>query len=840
MWETTTITERMNRMRKTLFLAVCIALALCSCNHVNSLLAEQMMKKSGILENTDYLNYERYVNEERIDQEGYYTESVQENTKLGSIHITFAENNNIKAQYFEDSTRRILLSTSNCYMNPGDTIYALGEVNSNIASSMYEFAGFRAFELDEQGNRKELNSLQINSKDGGYLLTIPKEFTGTEVSIEPIGSYSKREIILNDYLIDDLGNRAELDGTWTVNEVPYQSDIAVINPVSSYIISYRYDSDKYFFMSSEPECYYSDNIDGLVIFKQRDPTDSTLNYSVELHKYIDVSLISDVARTVSIDGGDIKTISANTELPIQRLRYGQLVNISTNREWSALERCQDLILTNTRTESGDYIYSMIVPEKGGEFHFNPLDYYYDHGTITFTCFGNEVKSPQLLAKGSRIYYEQNTAEDGYWLAPGDNVIIVGESEDTEQQLQNIHFTPMVKVEVSLTQPEFGGKVLYSVDGKIIDSDTYSTYSGTIIEMKFEPWEGWILNSNAKDGDSYSVLDNRNQIVRKKEYDIGTVFTEDQAHKPELSVTLEKSVGKEMEFSVAASGFKTDIEHFSDVWYNIGDLIPTTQDIVRQQKIGTEVPITITLGNKALQSGQAVKFVFEKVDRNNNKESETRYITNLTTALDPFYIYSPRNLPNAKQWYKSVQITVGIVDVETFMRPVSPLHSTVMVRNLLTNEVMGGGELIEGEQKVTITITPDIGYYITGKQVSNGIYQETMKYSDYIKSKSSIIDEHVPTKYYSITLDSSDQFASYAYKLDGKEVTGTILAKEGQKLTLTYEITDSRYKLSEGAGGLPLVGWGKSFTKATKDLIITEEMDGSIITKQNFGITTERG
>ena len=827
-------------MRKMLFLAACVALALCSCNHVNSFLDDQMMKKSGILENTDYLIYEGYVNEGRIDQEGYYTESAQESTKPGTIHVTFAENKNIKAQYYKDSTRRVLINPSNCYINPGNTIYALGEVNDNASSSMYELAGFRAFELDDQGNMKELKSLQISKKDGGYLLTIPKEFAGTEVSIEPIGSYSEREIMLNDYLLDDLGNRTELDGTWLVNEDPYQSDVAVINPVSSYIISYRYDSDKYFFMSSEPECYYSDNIDGLVIFKQREPTDSTLNYSVELHEYIDVSLISDVTRTVSINGGDKKSISANTELPIPRLRYGQLVIISTNREWSALERCQDLIITNTRTESGEYVYSMIVPEKGGEFHFNPLDYHYDHGTITFTCFGNEVKSPQLLAKGSRIYYEQNTAEDGYWLAPGENVIIVGEAEDTEQQLLNIHFTPMVTVEVSLTQPQYGGKVIYSVDGKRIDSDTYSTYSGTKIEMKFEPWEGWILNSNAKDGDTYFVLDSRNQIVRNKNYDIGTVFTEDQAHKPVLSVTLEKSVGEDMEFSVTASGIKTDIEHFSDVWYDIGDLIPTTQDIVHQQKIGTESPITISLANKALQSGQAVKFVFEKADRNSNVETEVRYITNLTTAIDPFYIYPPRYLPTAKQWYDSVHITISVVNVETFLRPISPLHSTVMVRNLLTNGVMSGGELIEGDQKVTITITPDYGYYITGKKVSDGIYQETMKYSDYMKNKSSIIEEHIPAKYSSITLDSSDQFASYTYKLDGKDVTGSVLAKEGQKLSLTYEITDSKYKLTEGAGGLPLVGWGKSYTKVTKELIVTSDMDGTTITKKNFGITTERG
>ena len=92
----------------------------------------------------------------------------------------------------------------------------------------------------------------------------------------------------------------------------------------------------------------------------------------------------------------------------------------------------------------------------------------------------------------------------------------------------------------------------------------------------------------------------------------------------------------------------------------------------------------------------------------------------------------------------------------------------------------------------------------------------------------------------MTLDSSDTFATYTYKLDGKEVSGTITVKEGQKLTLTYEITDSAYKLKEGAGGVPLVGWGKSYTKVSKDLTITPGMDGKTITKDDFGIETVKG
>ena len=111
----------------------------------------------------------------------------------------------------------------------------------------------------------------------------------------------------------------------------------------------------------------------------------------------------------------------------------------------------------------------------------------------------------------------------------------------------------------------------------------------------------------------------------------------------------------------------------------------------------------------------------------------------------------------------------------------------------------------------------------------------MKYSDYLKKVSDIITQHPAAKYYSITLGTADSFAAYSYKLDGKAVSGTITVKEGQKLSLTYEITDSSHKLEEGAGGVPLVGWGKSYTKVTKELTITPDMDGKTITRNDFGI-----
>jgi len=842
--------EDMKKRLLYLTLGTFLLLTMTGCTSANSYLEDQMVKKSGILENADYLTYEGYVNDGRIDDEGYYTDSTEESVEdRAPVHVTFAENNNLKIQYYSDAGHLTQLSQSACYLNPGDSIYALVEVSDEVFSSMYEFAGFRTFEVDGNGALKDTDSVSISGSGTEYTLSISKNYKGSELSIEPIGAYQQRVISLKDYCLDDSGNRTELNGTWLVNDKEYNTDKFEISPVSSYIISYQYDSDEYFYMASDPECYYNNNTDGVVIFKQREPSDSTPDYSVDLHEYITVSLVSDMSRSISINGGEYQSVAANSELVIPKLRYGQAVVLTTDKEWPDLENCRDLILTSSGREAGNYKYNMIVPEKDGEFVFDPSEYTYAHGTITFTCFGNVVTSPQVLAKGSKIYYEQNTAEDGFWLAPGDNFVIVGEETATKQQLRDIHFTPMVQVAVALEQPPFGGTVTYKVDGNKIYTDTYTTYSGTVIEMDFDPWEGWILNSNAHDGDTYVVKDNKSQIVRGNGYDISSVFTEDKNHKPALTVTLEKSVGKEMEFSITASGFKTDISSYGGGWkvtdiFNKEagnyDIITNSQDIISQQKIGTEIPITMTMGNRALQSGQAVRFVIEKTDNADKKSSVTWYITDMTTVLDPIHIYEPSELATSKVWYKSIHITVGVVDIETFVTPAPSANTTITVRNMRTNELMSSGELIEGSEKVIVSIIPDSGYYVTGKKVTNDVYQETMKYSEFVKNMADIIDKHPAARYYSVTLDTSDSFAVYTYKLDGSEVSGTVTVKEGQKLTLTYEITDSAYKLKEGAGGVPIVGWGKSYTKVSKDLTITPAMDGKTITKDDFGIEIVKG
>ena len=71
----------MEKMRKKLFLLAAFLLLVFSmtgCGKARGYLEDQMVKKSGILEDADYLTYEGYLNEGKIDADGFYTEPVED------------------------------------------------------------------------------------------------------------------------------------------------------------------------------------------------------------------------------------------------------------------------------------------------------------------------------------------------------------------------------------------------------------------------------------------------------------------------------------------------------------------------------------------------------------------------------------------------------------------------------------------------------------------------------------------------------------------------------------------------------------------------------------------
>jgi hypothetical protein len=820
-------------MRKQL---ACVSLIMCmalsGCGASDGLLERQMRKKSGLEANESYRLYQVQLAENKIDSQGYIREEYldedeDESRPEGSARVTFSANSYLEIEYFLDADLSKPIIESTCYLYPGDSVYARVSVE-NANSSMYEFSAFRIYQYDGQKRKR------VASVEDGLVLEITEQQAGAELAVEPIGRYKPRGISLRDYYTDESGKEHDLSGVWTIDgreETGYKTEIS---PISSYVISYKYDSDEYFYLSSDPQCYYVNNEDGIAIFEKRDPRDDTADYAVELHKYITVAIPIEQSREVSVNGGSPQEMKLGQNMGIPRLKYGDTVEITTNKEWSALESCRELILQSEESHtSGEYKYTMVVPQKGGEFVFDPTEYSYEHGQILFKCFGEVVTGIQYLAVGSKITYEPDpdNVDEGYWLASGGGVIVVGDEAATKQKLNDIRFVPRVQVTVELPQPKHGGKIKYFADGKEVTELSYQTTSGSKIAVEFFPWEGWILRPDFV-GKVYEATEEKRQVVFGIE-GLNTVFSEDPAHMPLLEVVLDKSVGEQMQFTFAAPGLNKSTYQFENKWNTFG-----SYTVIKPTAIGTEYEIAFSMGNRAIPTGKAVKVLVEKADTGNNKTAEYRLISDLTKLQEPIAIYEKSELGISKIWYKSVKITVSLVDVMTFSAPHAPNNAIVTVRNDSTMKMLRSGELVESSEKVTVNIRPNPGYYVSGKGVKSDAYQDSMKFSKYGSDIQKIVDEHPVKRYYSITLDSADEYGECVYKLNGNIASGSIRVKEKQKLTLDYKIIKPGYSI-EGAKGI-MWNIGKNDQKKTESLEITASLDGKTINRDTFGIRVVKG
>lgn len=816
-------------MRKyCVMLGIPLAIALSGCARLDNYMEQKVREASGILEDEDYVSYQNQIASGNVDEEGYYIQKIDEEGS-GSVHVTFATNNRLDIQYFEDEDQSIVVDTSSYYCNPGECIYASVDVHRDMGS-VYEFSLFEIYEYGENGEKILQSDMSSDFAQTGMVLQIPDAFEGTEISIVPVGKYNPAEILLNDYYVEDDGKENELDGKWLVDDREYTGDSVKLNPLSSHIVSYQYDKDRYFYVASEPECYYHDADDGMVIFNQRDAMDEVANYTVELCPYLQIPIVSGTERIVNVNSTGVQNIKANTELVTPPLKYGDKVLIETDQEWKELENMKSMVWIKTEPlfdKPYKYRYTLIVPEKGGEFLFDPSEYVYEHGSLEFQCYGSVVNDIQRLEKGRRIYYGVKDAEDGYWLPGGEHYIVVGDEEETRQQLKNIRLVQKVQTSVNLKQPVYGGKIIYYIDGREILSDRVDTYSGTIISMDFEPWEGWICNY--KDGVQYNVNTDSSQSVRVESADVDQIFREDDDHKPALTLTIKKGVWEELLFDITASGLEMYEGSYGGKFWS------HDYNLVDEQKIGTEENIILSMNGKSIPAGEAIKIEVEKTDRDKNKTvSEIRYVDDLTAAQEPIVIYTDSEQGKSEVWYQAVDITVSKVDVESFAVFDAGPNAIITVRNEDSDQDLKEGEFVERSQKVRVEITPKAGYYIMDGNTSDKTsYQDDMKYSKYLSDIEKIISEHPAEKYCEVTLDEADPFAKYTYTCGKENVSGVVRLKQGDKLTLKYEITDDSYSLKK-------TRFWHSDKKTEGDIEITADNDGKTITKADFGIEVTEG
>ena len=759
-----------NMKRKVYFVFLLTACLTTGCT--SKILEEKILKESEIDKDENYIEYQELSTNNQLDESGFYYEEEVIEEKPGSIRVCFGENSNLDINYYKDSNHTDEIDISDCYMNPGESIYFDINVSSSAKSTEYSFSKFDICNYTEENKYNVIDVLEANkeinvSDDSKEITdtcidkyTIPNDCKETALFLMPKGEYKPRKITLKDYIINENNVREEIQGEWSVNNIKVDTEDSVeINSLNSYIISYKYDSNEYFYVNSEPECFYFNNDDGEVIFKMKDPSDETTDYSVYLRGYSKVKIVSDKDRIVKKNDGEETEVKLNNEYTIDKLMYGQKLVIETDSEWPALENNRELILLSCEKSEYDellgfngeikYKYTLEVPDKREHFDFNPLDYkVIEHGELEFICFGETVKGREELYKNTRIYYKVKNVDDGYWL-PGkdeEHYIIVGDAENTKKALKDIHFTKKTCVNVVLPQPEYGGSLKYCIGNEEIKKGEYQAYSGDEINIKADAWEGWI--SEIVDEASYVVTENNNQVITVNQKDINDVFTEDKGHMPELSVYLEKTCDKNMSISLSASGYSINDFHYDGRW-KLGKkekYVPFSDNVqimCEKTKIGTEKGISLVLKNRAVPSGKAIRIVVKKTDTSGKDYISKNYVNDLSKSIDTIPIYTKSEIENSPIWYKSISISIGEVEVMNFSKPYCDYDKgSVNVKNAENDYLYKDGDLIEGNQEVYVEIIPSEGHSVKGKKVENGTYSEKMKYSEYKKKMTTFFISHI--------------------------------------------------------------------------------------------------
>ena len=801
---------------------------LIGCSKLDEKTKEAIKEKSGISDTEQYVEAKNLVSEGKIDENGNIRESKEEITRTGDIHLTFSQNNNIVTKYYYDKDKKELITGSDAYINRGDSIY----VDCRIEEDKKNWYSFDKFDIVAyEDDVKTMNDIIIKYDDGKYVLSVPKDGVANEYLVEPCGTHKKWDIELKVMCDNDADGVQSIDeGEWTIDDKTYKNSKTIsVNPNEAYIVSFKYDENKYFLKSAVPECNYYNEEYGILIFPQINNENFVNNYKITLHKYLSVDLISETSRKIKINGLDEETLPANQKKSLNKMRYGSVVKVWTDSLWDSLENNKELLVRSVNQVNNGYEYVLFVPNIGNEFEFDPNKYKRkEHGSIKFSCFGKEINEKISLAQGTKIYFETETVDDGYELYSSYSYIEVGEKEETEEKLNSIVFTAKQMVTVNLEQPEYGGKINYYINGNQTYALKAQVENGTKIKMTFMPWEGWVLIPGVVDGYIYETTKEQNQSIKVDGHSVNTIFSETEEHKPELYVVLDESVGESLSYNVKASGLNQEKFNYESAFLR-GELT-----IIDGIKIGTEKEIEYSFSNKALMTGKAFKVIVEKKRKDiNETEEECIYITKANSNPTPIKIYGGDYPGYTLKWYKEIRIKVSIVDIYE-VKKYSMDNACLKILDSKTQRVLREGDIIEPDTEVIIQLIPAEGYYIIEQVVSDEVYSEKMKYSKYVDNFDKISNDHWAKKYITIYLDRSDPFATYEYYLDGTNVTNQskLIVKKGQTIKLKYTINgNDTHTLIDGDGVLML----EDDKVSTEEIKAKFEMDGKTLTRKDFNI-----
>ena len=784
---------------------------------INERLEDYYLEKSEIKDDENYKQYKSLEENNQLNSDGVYSEASAlisndgiEEERPGQVRVTFSRNEFLDIKYYLDAGMQNEV-VDYCYMNPNDCLYASVSLSNSVRSNLYSFEGYQIYEYIDS----EMKALDWSSSEENCIFQIPMTFSGTEISVVPVGKYEKRELTLNDYEITNDGNSSSLAGDWIVNDEETKENNIKINPITSYLVSYRYDNSEYFYVKSSPEARYTDNKEGIVIFDEANSQSTNSEYSVELHKYITVDIQGNEEWTYSINYNQ-SSEKASKKHSISGLKYNDRVIVESDKkiEWSYDE---DRLSMKGDTVDKRYQYIFTVKENNASFYFDPHEYTYAHGSLRFKCRGQIITDGTYIGEGSQIDYEVETVDDGYWLPNGNHSVTVTNETETRAALNSIKFYEQKTITLTLAQPSCGGSIEYFVNGNKTSQNTIQVLAGSIVKMRFSRWEGWIRNY--PDDTEYLVSEEPNQICMIDGKDVDSAFTEDEDHKPELIIVLDESLREDLNVVVSASGRSKTLKYQKAKFKNTYTL--------EAGKIGTENGVSVELSNDTVRPGEALKITVTYSKDKKNYSEETRYVLEMPRT-ELFEIYSKDEIASSTDYYKNVTVNLSRVNVSKYQEK-SIDNGKIFLKYADTLRPIDNGSLADDKREVIVTITPNQGYYVSGsKHVSNDVYTDTMSFKKYLSDIEKIIKDHPIKKIYTVTLDGTDQFGSVVYTVNGTSVMGTVGVREGQKIKMSYTITNENYQIQRS--------WYEQLSSKTSETVtieVSSDLDGKTIKRDQY-------
>lgn len=379
-----------------------------------------------------YFNYEKNEKSGNLDSDNHY--KTNDELVTGQIEISFFRNNHLTANYYYDEDRTELVNQSNCFLNPGDSLYADYPKVINQDNSKYGFSKFVVYSFIENTKKEVFASCETDGK----IFTIPKAFTGDHLSVMAIGEYKERELNFSAYVYQNEELVEIPNNIWKVNGKEYKNSHVTIGSSKPYKVKYDYSqyNDEFYFYESTPKQFnYNDSL-GLVEFNTEDVSSLCDNYSVTLKPYKTLNIENKTKFFLS--NGHIKSLVVNGEetedvtkdkYEYCKLKPGNKVVIRLDKGYRAISNYLESSKPISSNEYVEYTFSIIDNDqldlkivceeddaKSGAYEQKHID----NASINIYHLNNQVIKPGESIDDSEKILVEIVPNDGYYIT-GKNV-----------------------------------------------------------------------------------------------------------------------------------------------------------------------------------------------------------------------------------------------------------------------------------------------------------------------------------------------------------------------------------------------------------------------------------